>query len=97
MLAAPDSDLSPLEREIFSDPAKIRAVMSDPMVNLMKTPKDLDDLDDPSLARTASISPGKKTLGTRRRMLMRKDTNRLLRKVTEVFKDDQLRARGEEV
>lgn len=36
------------------------------MVNMMKNPKELDMIDDPTLELTQSISPGKKTLGTRR-------------------------------
>lgn len=49
-------------------------------------------MDDPTLELTTNISPGKKTLGTRRQMLMRKDTNALLRQVSEIFKEDQLKA-----
>ena len=82
MMAA---ELSPMEQDIFSDPAKIGAVLSDPMVNLVKSPKELEMMDDPTAEFTASISPGKKTLGTRRLMLMRRDTTELLKKVSQVF------------
>ena len=58
--------LSQEEKEIFSNPTKIARILADPMVNIMKTPKELEMMEKEDAGVKQSISPGKKTLGTRK-------------------------------